>query len=64
MREYSSFINFAQVENATFGFIMDSIISEINSPEKVDVAREKPFTFENKNIYSTTFYKEAFVEPH
>ena len=28
MREFSSYINFAQIENATYGFFMDQILSE------------------------------------
>ena len=28
MREYSSYVNFSQIENATYGFFMDQILSE------------------------------------
>ena len=28
LREFNSFVNFSQVENATFGFIMDSLAEE------------------------------------
>ena len=28
MKEFSSYVNFSQIENATYGFFMDQILSE------------------------------------
>ena len=56
LREFSSFVNFAQVENATFSFVMDNIVSEINFENK---GRERASRF-----YATGFSRKYFVEPH
>lgn len=56
LREFSSFVNFVQVENATFSFIMDNIVSEINFENK---GRER-----TQRFYATNFARKYFVEPH
>jgi len=56
LREFSSFVNFTQVENATFSFVMDNIVSEINFENK---GRDRAQRF-----YATNFSRKYFVEPH
>ena len=39
IREFSSFVNFSQVENATFGFLMDSLAEESRASSKSRMPR-------------------------
>ena len=41
MREYSNYVNFSQIENATYGFFMDEILKETGRDQHWSFTKDK-----------------------